>query len=172
MIDLFEDYENIPNDIQDILDKYSEDFEDSNYEGLSMALKEVRDRGYTFEYYVNGDAYGLRPIGVPLNELEGYEDVFSEFDSKIEKRVAEEYVNTELMERLKKQGASLGHTLDIKINKNRHQYKNSECGVYCIYFITSLLDGKSFEEVENNIISDDNMNAKRQKFFNHSDSDS
>jgi tRNA pseudouridine32 synthase/23S rRNA pseudouridine746 synthase len=103
MIDLFEDYENIPNDIQDILDKYSEDFEDSNYEGLSMALKEVRDRGYTFEYYVNGDAYGLRPIGVPLNELEGYEDVFSEFDSKIEKRVAEEYVNTELMERLKKE---------------------------------------------------------------------
>jgi len=77
-----------------------------------------------------------------------------------------------LMERLKKQGASLGHTLDIKINKNRHQYKNSECGVYCIYFITSLLDGKNFEEVVNNIISDDNMNAKRQKFFNHSDSDS
>ena len=78
MIDLFEDYENIPNDIQDILDKYSEDFEDGNYEGLSMALQEVRDRGYTFEYYVNGDAYGLRPIGVPLNELEGYEDEFSE----------------------------------------------------------------------------------------------
>lgn len=103
MIDLFEDYENIPNDIQDILDKYSEDFEDGNYEGLFMALKEVRDRGYTFEYYVNGDAYGLRPIGVPLNELEGYEDVFSEFDSKIEKRVAKEYVNTELMERLKKE---------------------------------------------------------------------
>jgi hypothetical protein len=103
MIDLFEDYENIPNYIQDILDKYSEDFEDGNYEGLFMALKEVRDRGYTFEYYVNGDAYGLRPIGVPLNELEGYEDVFSEFDSKIEKRVAKEYVNTELMERLKKE---------------------------------------------------------------------
>ena len=71
-----------------------------------------------------------------------------------------------LMDRLKQQGKDLGHNLEIKINKNRHQYKNSECGVYCIYFITSLLDGKTFEDVVNNIISDDNMNAKRKEFYN------
>jgi hypothetical protein len=71
-----------------------------------------------------------------------------------------------LMNRLKQQAKDLGHNLEIKINKNRHQYKNSECGVYCIYFITSLLDGKSFEDVVNNIVSDDNMNAKRKDFYN------
>ena len=71
-----------------------------------------------------------------------------------------------LMDRLKQQAKDLGHDLEIKINKTRHQYKNSECGVYCIYFITSLLDGKSFEEVVENIISDDDMNAKRKVFFN------
>jgi len=71
-----------------------------------------------------------------------------------------------LMDRLKSQGKDLGHNLEIKINKTRHQYKNSECGVYCIYFITSLLDGKNFEEVVENIISDDNMNAKRKDFYN------
>ena len=71
-----------------------------------------------------------------------------------------------LMDRLKQQAQDLGHNLEIKINKTRHQYKNSECGVYCIYFITSLLDGKSFEEVVENIISDDDMNAKRKVFFN------
>ena len=71
-----------------------------------------------------------------------------------------------LMERLKKQGAEMGKTLDIKINKIRHQYKNSECGVYCIYFITSLLDGHSFESVVQNIIADDDMNAKRPDYFN------
>jgi hypothetical protein len=71
-----------------------------------------------------------------------------------------------LMDRLKNQALELGHNLEIKINKKRHQYKNSECGVYCIYFITSLLDGKSFEDVVNNIVSDDNMNAKRKDFFN------
>ena len=71
-----------------------------------------------------------------------------------------------LMERLKKQGEELGKHIEIKINKTRHQYKNSECGVYCIYFITSLLDGKNFEEVVNNIISDDDMNSKRKEFYN------
>lgn len=74
-IDLFEDYENIPSNIQEILDKYSDDFEDGNYEGLSKALEEVRANGYTFEYYLDGQAYGLRPIDVPLNELKGYEDM-------------------------------------------------------------------------------------------------
>lgn len=77
--------------------------------------------------------------------------------------------NTEvvvLMDRLKAQAKEIGYNLEIKINKNRHQYKNSECGVYCIYFITSLLDGKNFEEVVNNIISDDLMNANRKNFYN------
>jgi hypothetical protein len=71
-----------------------------------------------------------------------------------------------LMDRLKQQANDLGHNLEIKINKIRHQYKNSECGVYCIYFITSLLDGKNFEEVVQNIVSDDDMNAKRKDFYN------
>jgi len=73
-IDLFEDYENMPPKIAKIFDKYSEDFEDGNYKGLSMALKEMQQIGYTFEYYLDGQAYGLRPIGVPLNQLKGYED--------------------------------------------------------------------------------------------------
>lgn len=72
-IDLFEDYENIPTNIQEILDEYSQDFEDGNYDGLAKALEEVESQGYTFEYYLDGQAYGLRPIGVPLNELKGYE---------------------------------------------------------------------------------------------------
>lgn len=73
-IDLFEDYENIPTNIQEILDEYSQDFEDGNYDGLAKALEEVQAEGYTFEYYLDGKAYGLRPIDVPLNELKGYEE--------------------------------------------------------------------------------------------------
>jgi len=71
-----------------------------------------------------------------------------------------------LMNKLKKQADKLGNNLDIKINKNRHQYKNSECGMYCIYFITSLLDGKAFENVVQKIVDDDTMNGKRDDFFN------
>ena len=69
------------------------------------------------------------------------------------------------MNRLKEQTREMGHNLVIKINNVRHQYKNSECGVYCIYFLTSLLEGKTFENVINNIVDDDNMNAKRNDFF-------
>jgi hypothetical protein len=71
-----------------------------------------------------------------------------------------------LMNRLKQQAKTdLGLDVVIKVNKIRHQYKNSECGVYCIYFLTSLLDGKKFEDVVKNIVSDDEMNAKRSEFF-------
>lgn len=70
-----------------------------------------------------------------------------------------------LMNRLKEQGTEMGKTITIKINNVRHQYKNSECGVYCIYFLTSLLEGRTFESIIRNVISDDRMNAKRKDFF-------
>ena len=76
------------------------------------------------------------------------------------------------MNKLKDQASKLENNnnaeLEIKINKNRHQYKNSECGMYCIYFITSLLDGKTFENVVQNIVDDDTMNGKRNDFYNKS----
>ena len=56
----------------------------------------------------------------------------------------------------------------IHINKKRHQYKNSECGVYCMHFIVQQLEGSSFDRVTNNIIKDDKMFSKRKKFFNYS----
>jgi hypothetical protein len=83
-----------------------------------------------------------------------------------------------LMNRLKEQGDVMknknknkdnikNHTeMKIKINDNRHQYKNSECGMYCIYFITSLLDGKTFETIVQTIVDDDTMNGKRNDFYN------
>jgi hypothetical protein len=62
-IDLFEDYDNIPNDVQEILDNYQEAFEDGDYRGLKMAHDELNKIGYTFEYYLDGQAYDLRKIG-------------------------------------------------------------------------------------------------------------
>ena len=73
-IDLFEDYENIPANVQKVLDKYEEAFMDGAYDGLLKAHKAVNKWGYTFEYYLDGQAYGLRPNDVPLNKLKGYED--------------------------------------------------------------------------------------------------
>jgi hypothetical protein len=62
-IDLFEDYEKIPANVQKILDKYEDAFMDGDYKGLEKAHKELGKIGYEFEYYLDGQAYDLRPIG-------------------------------------------------------------------------------------------------------------
>lgn len=55
--------------------------------------------------------------------------------------------------------------IDIRYNKVRHQFKDTECGVYSIYFILSMMAGKSFKEVTETIITDDKINKFREKFF-------
>lgn len=74
---------------------------------------------------------------------------------------------TKLMNRLKKQGKEMDMKMKIKINDNRHQFKGSECGVYCINFIVNLLEGKTFKYITKKIIDDDKMWKKRKVFFNY-----
>ena len=93
------------------------------------------------------DSYGLEPnkeVVVLMNRLKEQGDILKDKDNDNDNNIE----------------------MKIKINENRHQYKNSECGMYCIYFITSLLDGKSFETIVQTIIDDDTMNGKRNDFYN------
>lgn len=50
-------------------------------------------------------------------------------------------------------------------NDIRHQFKNSECGVYSMHFIISFLEGKDFVEIIEDIINDDDMNKKRDIYY-------
>ena len=70
-----------------------------------------------------------------------------------------------LAKRIQQQGKKLGRKIRYKKNNIRHQFKNSECGVYCMYFITKLLQGKTFNDIVKNKISDDDMNLKRGYFY-------
>lgn len=54
---------------------------------------------------------------------------------------------------------------DILYNRNRQQYGNSECGVYSCYFIIKLLEGYSFEQIQNNIIDDETINKFRKVWW-------
>lgn len=65
-----------------------------------------------------------------------------------------------LFDRLRSQG--IQHTY---FNDVRHQRKGSECGMYCLYTIISLLLGRSFYDVCVHIVDDDTMNALRDIFF-------
>jgi hypothetical protein len=74
MRDLFETPELIPQDVQAILETFNEDTPNT-YEELNRLTNELEAIGYTFDYYLDAEPYGLRPVGVELQELEGWEHV-------------------------------------------------------------------------------------------------
>lgn len=50
-------------------------------------------------------------------------------------------------------------------NKIRHQYDNSECGVYSINFLVRLLEGDSFEKICKDKTPDEVINKFRNEYF-------
>lgn len=50
-------------------------------------------------------------------------------------------------------------------NTVRHQFKNSECGVYSIYYITQFLAGRTFDDISEEALSDDDVNKYRYYFY-------
>ncbi len=73
MKDLFETPELIPNEVQAILETFDQDA--SPYIELERLLTEIKPLGYIFDYFLDADPYGLRPIGTEIHELEGYENL-------------------------------------------------------------------------------------------------
>jgi len=73
MKDLFETPELIPEEVQAVLETFDENADD--YAELDRILAEIEPLGYIFDYYLDADPYGLRTIGVELNELEGWEHI-------------------------------------------------------------------------------------------------
>lgn len=53
----------------------------------------------------------------------------------------------------------------VEHNKTRHQYGNSECGMYSLHFIIKMLEGNNFEDVNKTPISDDFVNKLREVYF-------
>lgn len=73
MKDLFETPELIPSDVQAILESFNEDDFTNSYQDLERLLKLIEPLGYTFDYSLDAEPYGLRPININLEQLEGYE---------------------------------------------------------------------------------------------------
>ena len=74
MKDLFETPELIPSDVQEILESFDEESENTYLE-LDRVIDKLEDIGYTFDYYLDAEPYGLRPKNVELEELEGWEHI-------------------------------------------------------------------------------------------------
>ena len=71
-----------------------------------------------------------------------------------------------LVKNIQKQAKNNGIKYNYFYNDNRHQFKNTECGMYCLYFIISMLKNKSFNYFLDNDISDLFVFKKRKEYFN------
>jgi hypothetical protein len=85
------------------------------------------------------DSYGIPPI----NRIQKFIDYF-----------------------IKKCKKDLKKDFNFMYNKKRHQYGNSECGIYSMYIIDELLQDKTFKQAINRKIPDSKMNELRfKKYF-------
>ncbi len=53
----------------------------------------------------------------------------------------------------------------VNCNTIRHQYGDTECGVYCLNFIQKSVDNVDFYQIISNVIDDERMNRMRDNFF-------
>lgn len=75
-----------------------------------------------------------------------------------------------LVERIKKQGAQLKNPIKFIFDQNHpteHQYGDTECGIYSLYFIVHMLEDKhTAEYFKKHILSDKYMESFRKVYFN------
>ena len=91
------------------------------------------------------------------------------FDSTGEKPSAE---IMRLVNRIKEQGLSLTPKKVFNFDSNsgiEHQYGNTECGIYSLFFIVHMLEDKMTQHyLKTHIIKDDYMQKFRKVYFNDS----
>jgi len=65
------------------------------------------------------------------------------------------------------QGKQLKIIFKSHINTKQHQFGDTECGMYSLYFIINMLRDKSFKTFEKERITDELMTEFREKYFNN-----
>ena len=70
--------------------------------------------------------------------------------------------------KVKKQSLKIGKKKEYKLleNKKEHQYKDSECGMYSLYFIIQMLKGVTFKKFTSKRIKDSYMMKLIKIYFN------
>ena len=71
-----------------------------------------------------------------------------------------------LAKRIQEQSVQTGKEFKFLENPVRHQYSNSECGMYCLYFIIKLIEDRKYKSLINRKIKDKEMIRLRNIYFN------
>lgn len=76
----------------------------------------------------------------------------------------------EFVDNVKEQGAQMTPRIDFTFDQNHpveHQYKNTECGIYSLFFIVHMLEDKlTGNYLKTHILKDDYMSKFRKIYFN------
>jgi hypothetical protein len=153
----------VPIDFDEVIDDYKNIDLCRMYQGGGAITKGHPIRRYGFVFNLDPhDQRGSHWVCMFMN-LAGHDQFIGFFDSYGQPPPAQ---IKQLIAKLKSQAKScLGVDLKYKCNTVRHQQKNTECGVYCLYFIYQCLRGLSFETITENIILDNDVNQFRHFFF-------
>ena len=54
----------------------------------------------------------------------------------------------------------------VEYNRTQHQFKNTECGMFCMVFLTQCLKNIEFNDIGNRMKNDDDINKIRDIFMN------
>jgi hypothetical protein len=73
-LNLLENYEMLPQDVQDVLMK--EEYLDETYENCDKALAELEPLGFKFDYYLDASPFNLRRIEEPT--FEGHSEPYND----------------------------------------------------------------------------------------------
>ena len=140
------------------------DFDDIMTEIQDINISELHSNnigklGFVFNldpHYKGGSHW----VSMFLNIDKKFCGYFDSYGHKIPKRI------NILMDRLIE---SCKNDINVDVsklyNKKRFQYKKSECGVYCMYFIIECLKNKGFNDICSKKISDDDVNKRRNFFY-------
>lgn len=167
--------------INEVMEQYEKVFTDFKFMGaVPMDFDEFDDLGIRNFNYEKSIKNGKTKIGFVFNLDEHwqpgshwvalYADLikgqiyyFDSYAVRPEKRVRTLMRRIERF--LREERNMKPDDIDCDYNKIRHQYKNSECGVYSINFILRLLNGESFKSIEKSKVPDEKMNKMRIKYF-------
>ena len=176
-------------DIDNVMNQYHQEFDDFfflgtvplDFEDIGMGFEDLnldrllKDNKNRLGMVINLDTHdksGSHWVGLYSDLKKKQIYFFDSYGHKPEKKIQK------FMNRLKKwmnktyginndsEGKLFSsEDIDIRYNRKRHQYKNSECGVYSMNFIIRLLRGEGFSKIENSRVIDDEINKCRKVYF-------
>lgn len=165
--------------INDVMTQYEAKYKDFKYLGTvpmdfdslpelgiaDLQFKDLHSAGYNqvgivFNLDESGQP-GSHWVGLYGNIEKGNVYYFDSYGTPPEPRVRKlmRRIDRQCKEFTKKYEGKAGH------NHVRHQYKNSECGVYSMNFIIRMLEGEGFDTICKSKTSDDEIHRYRKKYF-------